>query len=291
MYEAGFYQCVDREDSKAVVCKLCPHVCHITPGNHGLCGTRVNYEGQLIAENYGMVSSMALDHIEKKPLKRFMPGSMILSVGSYGCNFRCPFCQNHDIAKPADGLALCRYISPKDMVNQAVSLIERGNIGLAYTYNEPLTWYEYVLDTASLIRENGLKNVLVSNGFVSEQPLIQLLPLIDAANIDLKGFSQDFYGSIIGGRLDTVKRTISLMAASIHVEVTTLIIPGLNDSHEQMKSQAAWLASISPDIPLHLTRFFPQHHMIDKQKTPASTLYELQAIANQYLKCVYLGNI
>ena len=293
MYEAAFCQRVDEGSDRElmVICELCPHKCHIPNGRRGVCGTRANHDGRLIVENYGMVSSLSLDPIEKKPLSRFMPGSMILSAGSYGCNFHCPFCQNHDIARPIDGPALCRFIEPADLVDMAVSLTKRGNIGLAYTYNEPITWYEYVLDTATLIKEKDMKNVLVSNGFISERPLLRLLPLIDAANIDLKGFSEDFYHNIAGGRLDAVKHTINLMSSSCHVEVTTLVIPGLNDSHEQMHAQAAWLASISTDIPLHLSRFFPNYKMLDRQKTPAATLYELQAIAREYLNYVYLGNI
>ena len=293
MYEAAFCQRVDEGSDRElmVICELCPHKCHIPNGRRGVCGTRANHDGRLIVENYGMVSSLSLDPIEKKPLKRFMPGSMILSAGSYGCNFHCPFCQNHEIARPDDGPSLCRFMSPSELVDMAVSLTKRGNIGLAYTYNEPITWYEYVLDTATLIKERDMKNVLVSNGFISERPLLQLLPLIDAANIDLKGFSEDFYHNIAGGRLDAVKHTINLMSSSCHVEVTTLVIPGLNDSHEQMHAQAAWLASISTDIPLHLSRFFPNYKMLDRQKTPAATLYELQAIASEYLNYVYLGNI
>lgn len=290
MYEAAFYH-HDDSDSNLVICELCPHHCRIPSGKSGICGTRINQDGQLIAENYGMVSSLALDPIEKKPLKRFMPGSLILSTGSYGCNFHCPFCQNSEIARPINGPALCRYFEPDEMVAMAVEHVSHGNIGLAYTYNEPLTWFEFVLDTARLIKEKNLKNVLVTNGFINEKPLLQLVPLIDAVNIDLKSFSEHFYHRIVGGRLDTVKQTISIMAESCHVEVTTLVIPGLNDSHEQMHSQAAWLASVSPDITLHLTRFFPHYQMLDKEKTPAATLFELQAIAEKYLKHVYLGNI
>jgi NAD(P)-dependent dehydrogenase (short-subunit alcohol dehydrogenase family) len=161
MYEAAFCQRVDEGSDRElmVICELCPHKCHIPNGRRGVCGTRANHDGRLIAENYGMVSSLSLAPIEKKPLKRFMPGSMILSAGSYGCNFHCPFCQNHDIARPIDGPALCRFIEPADLVDMAVSLTKRGNIGLAYTYNEPITWYEYVLDTARLIKEKDMKNL------------------------------------------------------------------------------------------------------------------------------------
>lgn len=294
LHEADFYEVsLDRcqECIDTVICRLCPHACRLKDGQTGRCGTRTNHDGRLYADNYAMVSSLALDPIEKKPLKKFMPGSSILSVGSYGCNFHCPFCQNHEIAQPVNGHALCREISPEELVEKAIELQSRGNIGLAYTYNEPITWYETVLDTAALIRHNGLKNVMVTNGFICEQPLRKLLPLIDAMNIDLKAFDNDFYYKITGGNLETVKNTIKLASNHCHIEVTTLVISGLNDSPEQMAQEAAWLAEISPEIPLHISRFFPQYKMLDRPKTPAAVIYELQAVASKYLRHVYTGNV
>jgi pyruvate formate lyase activating enzyme len=262
----------------------------IEDGHTGFCGARSNIEGQVKSTNYGRVTSLALDPIEKKPLLRFMPGSRILSVGSYGCNLRCPFCQNCKISM-VDGLtAETTFISPEKLVERALELRPKGNIGLAYTYNEPLIGCEYVFDCARPAHDNGLKNVLVTNGYVCEKPLLDILPLIDAMNIDLKGFTDAFYKKL-SGDLETVKRTIALSAQSCHVEVTTLIIPNENDSAQEMAALSAWLSSVNPEIPLHLSRFFPRYKYADKAPTPAETLHKLYDIAKQNLKYVYLGNL
>lgn len=274
-----------------VLCTLCPHRCLLSPEESGLCGARKNREGTLIPLTYGEVSSLALDPIEKKPLRRFHPGSVILSVGSVGCNMDCPYCQNHEIARGIPGLVRTRYMSPESLVEKALSLTGQGNIGLAYTYNEPLIWYEMVLDTGRLIREAGMKNVLVTNGFISPEPLEQLLPLVDALNIDLKSFRPEVYRDRLGGGLKTVKETIRMAARQCHVEVTTLVVPGMNDDPEEIRQLAAFLGEISPDIPLHLTRFFPRHRMSDGSPTPAGTLNLLVRLAGQYLNHVYPGNI
>lgn len=219
-----------------------------------------------------------------------MPGSSILSVGSYGCNLRCPFCQNCEISM-ADGNTLkTSYFSPQQLVDKALELRPKGNIGIAYTYNEPLIGYEYVFDCAVLAHDHGLKNVLVTNGYVCEKPLRALLPLIDAMNIDLKGFTEAFYKKL-SGDLETVKQTIAVAAQSCHIEVTTLIIPNENDSEDEMASLSKWLSGISRDIPLHLSRFFPRYKYADKSPTPVETLYRLRDIANKDLEYVYLGNI
>lgn len=262
----------------------------IEDGHTGFCGARSNVDGKVTCTNYGKVTSLALDPIEKKPLHRYMPGSGILSVGSYGCNLRCPFCQNCDISMADMSTAKTYSLSPQQLVDKALEQRASGNIGIAYTYNEPLIGYEYVFDCASLAQNSGLKNVLVTNGYVCEKPLRGILPLIDAMNIDLKGFTEAFYKKL-SGDLETVKRTITIAAESCHIEVTTLIIPGENDSDTEMASLSQWLAAVRPDIPLHLSRFFPRYHYKDKSPTPAETLYRLRDIAKQHLKYVYLGNI
>jgi pyruvate formate lyase activating enzyme len=273
-----------------VLCEICPHGCSIEEGHTGFCGARGNVDGKVTAINYGRVTSVALDPIEKKPLHRFMPGSYILSVGSFGCNLRCPFCQNCDISM-ADGKTAETYdMTPEQLVDKALTLRPRGNIGIAYTYNEPLIGYEFVYDCAVLAHQRGLKNVLVTNGYICEKPLKEILPFIDAMNIDLKGFTDAFYKKL-SGDLEAVKRSIAESAKSCHVEVTTLIIPGENDGADEMAALSGWLATVSPDIPLHLSRFFPRYKYKDKSPTPPETLYTLREIALQHLKYVYLGNI
>ena len=272
-----------------VLCAICPHNCVIEEGNYGYCGARMNREGRIVDDNYGKITSIALDPIEKKPLKRFFPGSAILSVGSYGCNFRCSFCQNHSISmvRSSDG---CIHATPETLVEKAVKFKPQGNIGLAYTYNEPLIGFEFVFDCAKLASENGLKNVVVTNGYINEKPLKALLPYIDAFNIDLKSFSPDFYKSI-GGDLEVVKRSIEIASEKSHVEVTTLIIAGENDSEEEIRLLSQWLSSVNPEIPLHISRFFPAYKMKDRNPTPVSTVLRLADIARESLKYVYEGNI
>jgi pyruvate formate lyase activating enzyme len=270
------------------VCPICPHACALEEGRTGLCRARKNQNGTVVSTNYGKITSIGLDPIEKKPLARFMPGSKILSVGSFGCNLSCPFCQNYTIACGDEELSV-RVIPPEELLNMAVRMISEGNIGVAYTYNEPLIGYEYVMDCARLLRHNNMKNVVVTNGYINPDPLNNLLPFIDAMNIDLKGFSQEFY-SKLGGRLDPVKKTIELATKVCHVEVTTLIIPGENDSEEEMRALAGFLAGISPDIPLHISRFFPRHLYADRDPTPVKTVYRLADIARESLNYVYSGN-
>ena len=245
------------------VCDVCPHHCKISEGQLGFCRARTNRDGKIVCENYGKLTSIALDPVEKKPLHRFFPGSFILSVGSYGCNLRCPFCQNSGISMTCGDQINTERVMPKELVNVAKSLTDKGNIGIAYTYNEPLIGYEYVMDCARLAKEEGLKNVAVTNGYICEGPLMKLLPFIDAMNIDLKAFTEEFYKKV-RGNIETVKRTIALAAKKCHVEVTTLIIPGENDSEEEMEKLSSWLASINPEIPLHVTRFFPRWLMKSK---------------------------
>lgn len=272
-----------------MICGLCFHRCDLSGGQTGLCRARTCRDGVIVPLNYGKLASLALDPIEKKPLRRFHPGSMILSAGSFGCNLRCPFCQNHEISMPGEQEPPTAWMSPETLAGKALELRHLGNIGVAYTYNEPLIGYEYVRDCAALIHERGMVNVLVTNGTIEEAPWRALLPLIDAANIDLKGFTPEWYRKL-GGDLETVKRSIALAAEQCHVEVTTLLVPGENDSVEEIRALAQWLASVDRDIPLHLSRFFPRYRMTDRPPTPVSQVCRLADAARAFLSFVYTGN-
>jgi pyruvate formate lyase activating enzyme len=271
-----------------VLCRLCPHLCRIAPGRHGICLARRNESGRLIPDSYGKITSIALDPIEKKPLYLFHPGSKILSVGSFGCNFHCGFCQNWSIARQA---APYRVLSPPDLAALALQAATNGNIGLAYTYNEPLVGFEYVLDCARLIRQQNMKNVLVTNGYINREPMAELLPLIDAMNIDLKAWNESFYTGICGGKIEPVRDVIAQCAAACHVEITTLLIPGLNDKTEEIDSLAGFLASLNPEMPLHLTRHHPDYQMPEPGPISRSRMEELARVARKYLKNVWLGNV
>ena len=270
------------------ICEICPHHCRLSVGEIGKCRARINDGEKITALNYGALTSIALDPIEKKPLYRFFPGSRILSVGSYGCNLNCPFCQNHEISM-ADSSFPTRKITPEQLTGLAVELVPQKNIGVAFTYNEPFISYEFVRDTSELLKALGLKSVLVTNGTAAPAALKKILPLIDAMNIDLKGFSQKIY-SLLGGDFETVRRTIELSAQSCHVEVTTLIVPTMNDSPDEMNLEAEWLAKISKDIPLHISRFFPRYKVTNLPPTPVEKIYELVAVAKRHLNFVYAGN-
>ena len=274
---------------ESVVCSLCPHHCLLDEGEVGFCRARENRAGRIVCKNYGRLTALALDPIEKKPLYHFHPGSFILSVGSFGCNLRCPFCQNHAISM-ADAHAETQDVTPAALASLAGDLSRRppGNIGVAFTYNEPLLSYEFIRDTAPLLRERGLFVVLVTNGMISPAPLEQLLPHIDAMNIDLKGWQPDFYRRL-GGDLAAVKHTIARAVKSCNVEVTTLIIPGQNDSAGDMEEEALWLASLRPDLPLHISRYFPRWHE-NTPATPIETIERLAAIARKHLRFVHKGN-
>ncbi|WP_027718451.1 AmmeMemoRadiSam system radical SAM enzyme [Desulfovirgula thermocuniculi] len=285
MKEALFYE---KGEGNSVFCRLCPRLCRIKEGGRGFCRARENRGGVLYAANYGRVSSAAMDPIEKKPLYHFHPGTEILSLGTFGCNLACGFCQNWQIAH-ADPPT--RFLAPEAVVAAAMEQIARGVpcVGIAYTYNEPFIWYEYVYDTARLAREKGLKNVLVTNGYVREEPLREILPYIDAMNIDVKGFTAAYYREVCRGSLEPVLRTVELAARACHVELTTLLVPGLNDSPEEIRSLAEWVASLDPEIPLHFSRYFP-HYKFDLPPTPLSTLLRARELAGEKLKYVYVGN-
>lgn len=266
------------------------HHCILAEGQLGRCKARKNEKGVSISTNYGKLTSIALDPIEKKPLARFCPGSMVLSVGSFGCNLNCPFCQNDSISMAFEKDVQTQYMPPEELAAYAEDLIPYGNIGVAYTYNEPMIGYEYVRDTAIEVRKRGMKNVVVTNGSVTIDTLNEVLPWIDAYNIDLKGFTQEYY-SKLGGDLRTVQDFIMLASKHGHVEITTLIVPGENDSEEEIEALSKWIACVDKTIPLHLTRFFPHRYMLDKAPTDIMVLRVLREAAKKNLETVLLGNV
>lgn len=276
-----------------VECTTCPRGCKLVPGMLGACHARGSVDGVVVPTGYGRVTSLAVDPVEKKPLARWKPGSTVLSLGSYGCNLRCPWCQNHSISQVGEDGVGWRTVSSEELSGLAVRLHAEDPrmVGVAYTYNEPLVSWEFVRDCGLLMHEAGLANVLVSAGCVSSAVVQEIAPLIDAANIDLKSFSSETYRTI-GGDLATVQETIRLLAAtsSCHLEVTTLVVPDVNDSVDEMRELAAWLASVDPDITLHVSRFFPNWRMRDRGPTPVSRVYGLAEMARKYLAHVYTGN-
>ena len=283
-------------------CNVCFRHCNIEEGTLGFCGGRTCSEGIVTAANYGCVTGFALDPIEKKPLSRFFPGSRILSVGSYGCNLRCPFCQNYEISWSDSALAMREgdytVITPEQLAKLAETYKPQGNIGVAFTYNEPLIGYEFVRDTAKLVASLGMKNVLVSNGTATLDVLEEILPFIDAMNIDLKGFTDEYYQNILGGNRRMVMEFIERAVKDTHLEITTLIIPGENDSEEEMRELTAWVAELTDkagnkigrEIPLHISRFFPRFKMTDRAATNIENIYYLAEVAREKLRYVYTGN-
>ena len=283
MKPAMYYE---KQDDK-VKCLLCPHSCLIGQDKFGRCSVRTNQDGQLKSINYGEITAINLDPIEKKPLYHFYPGKNILSVGTFGCNFSCDFCQNYSIAQYK---SRSQFLSVEALIDQCLKA--DNNIGIAFTYNEPSIWYEYIYDTAKALKENHpeFKIVLVTNGFIEEEPLRNLLPYVDAMNIDLKSFKQAYYSEVCGGSLAPVLRTIEIASQHCHVEVTTLLVTGLNDSKEEVEQIASFLGSIDQDIPLHLSRYFPMYKM-KEPPTDIDVMVSSQAIAKKYLNHVYLGNV
>lgn len=311
-------------------CEVCFRHCELQEGKIGFCGARICAGGIVTASNYGRVTALALDPIEKKPLRRFMPGSYILSVGSYGCNLRCPFCQNSDISWSDEAMRYAdraELVQPSQIAQTALHYRGKGNVGVAFTYNEPLVGYEFVRDTAKLVHEAGMVNVLVSNGTAELAVLEEILPCIDAMNIDLKGFTDRYYRDVLGGDRDMVMKFIERAVKSCHVELTTLIIPGENDSEEEMREMCRWIAGLQTgeerdgrevggvrsaqgvggargvrgvrevgdaasgrDIPLHISRFFPRFHLTDRGPTEVQKIYRLAEIARETLRYVYTGN-
>ncbi len=274
-------------DENIIQCRLCPHNCVIKEGNAGSCKVREVRDGVLYANNYGEISALSIDPIEKKPLFHYKPESNILSLGSYGCNFTCGFCQNYNIAqyKPQT-----EYISVEDMISKAKGYEKEGNIGLAFTYNEPLMFYEYVLDVAKRCKEEDLDVVVVTNGFINKEPLEDLLQYVDAMNIDLKSFSDEFYKSECSGRLKDVLSTIEVANKHCHVEVTTLLINGHNDTEEEVRDIADFISKTNKNIPLHLSRYYPNYKFKD-EATDIGKMKYLRDVAKEYLNYVYIGNV
>jgi len=285
MHPAMFWE--KSKDDK-VQCLLCPQKCVIAPGRNGFCRVRQNEDGKLYTLNYGKCSSYGLDPIEKKPLYHFYPGSYIFSVGTFGCNLRCGFCQNWTIAHGDPATA---EVSPAGLVETAAAEHHgHKSVGIAYTYSEPFMWYEFVYDTAKVARAAGLKNILVTNGFINPEPLDEILPYIDAMNIDVKGFSDRYYNETCVGELHPVLRTVETASRRCHVEITTLLVTGLNDADDEISQLAEWLAGVDREIPLHLSRYFPDYKM-DLPATPVSTMERAREIARRKLSYVYLGNV
>ncbi len=269
-----------------VHCFLCPHGCRIAEGAVGFCRMRQNVAGVLRSLNYERIAAIQLDPIEKKPLFHFHPGAQILSLGTIGCNLACAFCQNWQLSQGASGT---RRMSSQEALQLALST--PNNLGLAYTYNEPFIWYEFVRETAEQANAAGLKNVLVTNGYVTEQPLRDLLPYIDAMNVDVKAMSNDFYRELCRGKATPPRRTVELAhEAGCLVEVTNLVIPNWNDSEQEIRALVDWLAGVGREIPLHFSRYHPDHQL-SEPPTPTETLVKARAIAQEKLQYVYLGNI
>ncbi|MGD0341254.1 MAG: AmmeMemoRadiSam system radical SAM enzyme [Bacteroidales bacterium] len=280
---------LSKKDEGKVECLLCPHFCKLSEGKSGICGARRS-NGEIIELiTYGIISGYALDPIEKKPLYHFFPGTNILSLGSYGCNMHCDFCQNYSISQRSSAEFSIKT-EPDRIVKDALSAL--NNIGIAFTYNEPVIWFEFVRDIALKARKKGLHTVMVSNGFVNRDPLAEIISFTDAFNIDLKAFNNDFYRKIAGAELEPVKNALKQISVSgKHLEVTTLIIPGQNDSEKEMEQEAEWIAGeLGKDTPLHLSRYFPMYRREDPS-TPLETIKRLSGIASKHLNYVYTGNI
>lgn len=282
MKEALYYE---KLEEKGVKCLLCPNNCTLQDGKIGICMGRQNIDGTLYAINYAETTSLNIDPIEKKPLYHFYPSRWILSIAGNSCNLKCVFCQNWTISQRK---CQTKTLPPEELVKIA---IREKSIGVSYTYTEPLVWYEYVLDSAKLIRKAGLVNVMVSNGYINEEPLRELLPWIDAWNIDLKGINEDFYKKNCKGKLQPVLDTIKIVANSqSHLEITNLIIPSLNDSDKDIEELVNWIAELDEYIPLHLSAYHPDYNL-NIESTPRKTLERAYNIAKKKLKYVFVGNI
>lgn len=287
MQEARFYRRID----DGVECQLCPHHCRIREGVRGRCRSRECRDGKLYALSYGMPCALAIDPVEKKPLNHFMPGTRCLSLSCTGCNLSCRWCQNSDISQVAPDQADHYVLTPEEVVDLC---LQRGLPSLAYTYTEPFTWWEYMYDIAVLAHDKGLKNILVSAGYVEKAPLRALLPYIDAANIDIKAVDDDFYQRYCGATLVTVLDNILAMkSAGIHIEITNLLVTGLNDSEEQVGQLCRWMSENGlQEVPLHLSRYFPRYRMKEPGPTPKATLVKAREIAlASGIRFVHLGNI
>lgn len=273
------------KEKHGIRCLLCPKYCLLKEGQTGICGARKVINGELCAINYGFCSAINFDPIEKKPLYHFHPGEEVLSLGTCGCNFKCLFCQNWPLSRGK--------IDNKHQVTplQVLKIIQDNKKfpGVAFTYNEPTIWYEFVYDTAKILHHHNLKTILISNGYINTEPLKKLLPYISAANIDLKGFSNSFYRKYCQGEVDQVLKTIKTLAGQCHLEITCLIIPTANDDPQKLKEMFQWIASIDPDMPVHIPRYFPAHKL-DYPPTSISQLQQIKELASKELSCVYIRN-
>jgi pyruvate formate lyase activating enzyme len=282
MKEALYYE---KLEGGKVHCLLCPQDCRIAEGKRGVCGVRRNSDGVLYSEIYNRAMARGMDPIEKKPLYHFHPGAMIYSLGTRGCNQSCDFCQNWHMLQPD---ALTAEITARQAVDEALA---QGSVGIAYTYNEPTIWYEFVLECSQIAREAGMVNVLVTNGSINAEPFAQLAPSVDAMNIDVKSMDPEFYRKICSSKLEPVLATCrAAKAAGIHVEITNLVIPTLNDTDELFGKLVDFVAELGPEIPLHFSAYFPSHKMTI-EPTPLSSLLRAREIALQKLYYVYLGNV
>jgi len=269
-------------------CQLCPHYCKLATGKTGICGVRKNTGEKIELMTYNILSGYALDPVEKKPLYHFFPGCNVLSIGSFGCNMKCDFCQNFHISQKVPE-SLIPEVSINKIIKDAISV--ENNIGVAFTYNEPIIWFEYMRDVAELVKKQGLYTIMVSNGFVNSEPLAEIVKFIDAFNIDLKAFNNNFYRNLTGAELEPVKNTLKQIARSgKHLEITTLLIPGQNDDEKEMELQSEWIAGeLGKDIPFHLSRYFPTYKR-DNPPTSEESMKRLFEIAAGNLDYVYMGN-
>lgn len=280
--EAKYYKVIDKEKVK---CLLCPHNCVIQNEKTGICGVRKNNDGKLFTTIYGELTAMAMDPIEKKPLYHFYPTSNIFSIGTKGCNFRCSYCQNWEISQNSN--VHTTYYKPEEIINAA---LRRNSLGIAYTYNEPFIWFEYVMDCSKLARKNGLKNVFVTNGFINPEPLDEILEYADAMNIDLKSFQENTYRSFQKGKLTNVLETIKKVYKTCHLELTTLIVTDMNNNMDEMKDMIDWISSIDANIPWHISRYYPNYDY-NAPPTDINFMFKIHDHAASKLNFIYCGNI
>jgi len=280
--KAAYYEKIEDD---IVICQLCPFHCRLSPDKKGICKSRFNREGELVTDNYGELVTLAVDPIEKKPLYHFHPSKDILSTGPNSCNFKCQHCQNWSISQKRTRTF---FVPPETLVETALNY---HSIGVAFTYTEPLMWFEYIMDVAPLLRAENLKVVLVTNGYIDPEPLEELIPLVDAANVDLKSMNPDFYRKICKGKLEPVLENIKRLAESkVHLELTNLIIPGKNDSESELKELVDFIAGLSDMIPVHFSAYYPNYKM-EVEATPPDILFKVREMARMRLKYVFLGNI
>ena len=275
-----------KNDKDSSTCFLCPNLCNLSEGQIGKCLSRKRENGKIKLLSYSEIVADGFDPIEKKPLYHVSPGSKIYSIGSFGCNLHCRFCQNYNISQ---SIQPSKKLMPEQLSKVALSF--KNNIGVAFTYNEPGIWYEYIIDSAPILHKNGLLTVMVTNGYLSAEPWKNLCEIVDAVNIDLKAFTPSFYDKICAGKLETVKTNIQIaIELGVHVELTNLVVTGLNDNEKVFEEMVKWVSSLSKDIPFHISRYFPRY----KEKALATDIYTLNRyfeMASKYLNYVYLGNV